>query len=62
MRDQTASSSCAMARMLFSGLRRAEKLPGITATVLFENRPMQKVFERLRQTGDAKSLEAELVL
>ena len=45
---------------------RDEKLPRITATVLFENRPMQKVFERLgfrlKQTGDAESLEAELVL
>ena len=45
---------------------RAEKLSRITATVLFENRPMQKVFQRLgfrlRQTGDAESLEAELVL
>lgn len=45
---------------------RAEKLPRITATVLFENRPMQKVFERLgfklKQTADSESLEAELVL
>jgi acetyltransferase len=45
---------------------RAEKLPRITATVLFENRPMQKVFERLgfrvKQTGDSESLEAELIL
>ena len=45
---------------------RAEKLGRITATVLFENRPMQKVFERLgfrmKQTGDSESLEAELVL
>ena len=45
---------------------RAEKLERITATVLFENRPMQKVFERigfqLKQSGDSESLEAELVL
>jgi acetyltransferase len=45
---------------------RAEKLQRITATVLFENRPMQKVFERLgfrmKQTADSESLEAELVL
>ncbi|HLK18409.1 MAG TPA: bifunctional acetate--CoA ligase family protein/GNAT family N-acetyltransferase [Bryobacteraceae bacterium] len=45
---------------------RAEKLPRITATVLFENRPMQKVFERLgfrlKQSLDSESLEAELVL
>jgi acetyltransferase len=45
---------------------RAEKLPRITATVLFENRAMQKVFERLgfrlKQSGEADSLEAELVL
>ena len=38
----------------------------ITATVLFENRPMQKVFERLgftlKRTEDSESLEAELVL
>jgi RimJ/RimL family protein N-acetyltransferase len=36
------------------------------ATVLFENRPMQKVFERLgfrmKQTSDNDSLEAELTL
>ncbi len=45
---------------------RAEKLERITATVLFENRPMQKVFEklgfRMKQTSDNESLEAELVL
>jgi acetyltransferase len=45
---------------------RAEKLQRITATVLFENRPMQKVFERLgfrmKQTADSESLEAELIL
>ncbi len=45
---------------------RAEKLGRITATVLFENRAMQKVFERLgfklKQTVDSESLEAELVL
>jgi acetyltransferase len=45
---------------------RDEKLDRITATVLFENRPMQKVFERLgfrmKQGGDSESLEAELIL
>jgi acetyltransferase len=45
---------------------RAEKLQRIMATVLFENRPMQKVFERLgfrmKQTSDNDSLEAELTL
>ena len=45
---------------------RDEKLDRITATVLFENRPMQKVFERLgfrlNQTADRESLEAELIL
>jgi acetyltransferase len=45
---------------------RDEKLQRITASVLFENRPMQKVFERvgftLRQSAEADSLEAELVL
>jgi acetyltransferase len=45
---------------------RDEKLQRITATVLFENRAMQKVFERLgfrlKQTADRESLEAELVL
>ena len=43
-----------------------EKLDRITATVLFENRPMQKVFQKLgfqlQQGGDSESLEAELVL
>jgi acetyltransferase len=45
---------------------RDEKLERITATVLFENRPMQKVFEklgfRMKQTSDSESLEAELIL
>jgi len=45
---------------------RNEKLERITATVLFENRPMQKIFQKagfeLRQSGDNESLEAELVL
>jgi acetyltransferase len=45
---------------------RDEELKRLTATVLFENRPMQKIFERLgfqiRQTEDSESLEAELVL
>jgi acetyltransferase len=45
---------------------RDEKLVRITATVLFENRPMQKVFERLgfrkTQAADGESLEVELVL
>jgi acetyltransferase len=44
---------------------RDEKLARITATVLFENRPMQKVFERqgFRRTQAAgESLEVELVL
>jgi acetyltransferase len=45
---------------------RQEKLDRITATVLFENRPMQKVFQKLgfqlRQTKDSESLQAELVL
>jgi acetyltransferase len=45
---------------------RNEKLERITATVLFENRAMQKIFQKagfqLRQGGDSESLEAELVL
>jgi acetyltransferase len=45
---------------------RAEKLARITATVLFENRPMRKVFERLgfqmEQSGDREALEAVLIL
>ena len=45
---------------------RDEKLERVTATVLAENRPMQKIFERLgfrlNQGADAESLEAELVL
>jgi acetyltransferase len=45
---------------------RDEKLDRITATVLFENRPMQKVFQRLgfqlNRGPDSESLEAELVL
>jgi len=45
---------------------REEKLERITATVLFENRPMQKIFEklgfRLKQTSDSETLEAELIL
>jgi acetyltransferase len=45
---------------------RNEKLERITATVLFENRPMQKVFQKLgfqrRQGADSESLEAELIL
>jgi acetyltransferase len=43
-----------------------EKLDRVTATMLFENRPMQKVFQRLgfhlRDSADHDSLEAELVL
>ena len=45
---------------------RNEKLERITATVLFENHPMQKVFQKLgfqlHQGRDSESLEAELVL
>jgi len=45
---------------------RAEKLLRITATVLFENRAMQKVFEklgfRLEQSDDREALEAVLDL
>jgi acetyltransferase len=45
---------------------RAEKLERITATMLLENRPMQKVFEkagfRLRQAHEDESVEAELIL
>ena len=45
---------------------RDEHLDRITATVLFENRPMQKVFQRLgfqlHNAPDNESLEAELVL
>jgi acetyltransferase len=45
---------------------RNEKLGRITATVLFENRPMQKIFERLgfrlAPGPERESLEAELVL
>jgi hypothetical protein len=39
---------------------RAGKVQRITAVVLFENKPVQKVFERLRlrlkQAGDSESL------
>ena len=45
---------------------RNEKLERLTATVLFENRPMQKVFQKLgfqlHQGRDNESLEAELIL
>jgi acetyltransferase len=45
---------------------RDEKLERVTATVLFENRPMQKVFEklgfRLEQSADPESLQAVLPL
>ena len=45
---------------------REEKLRQVTATVLFENRPMQKVFERvgfrLEQSPDPESLTAVLLL
>ncbi|HTR39806.1 MAG TPA: bifunctional acetate--CoA ligase family protein/GNAT family N-acetyltransferase [Bryobacteraceae bacterium] len=45
---------------------RAEKLERITATMLLENRPMQKVFEkagfRVRQGRDDESVDAELIL
>jgi len=45
---------------------RDEKLERITATVLFENRPMQKIFQRLgfqlHNAPDNESLEAELAL
>ncbi len=45
---------------------RAEKLRRITATVLFENRPMQKVFEklgfRLEPSAESEALEAVLSL
>ena len=45
---------------------RQEKLDRITAMMLFENRAMQKVFQKagfqLRQSDDSESLEAELVL
>jgi acetyltransferase len=48
------------------GFARDEKLQSLTATVLFENRPMQRVFEklgfRLVQSTDPESLEAVLVL
>ncbi len=48
------------------GFARDEKLERVTATVLFENRPMQKVFEKLgfhlEQSEDPESLEAVLVL
>jgi acetyltransferase len=48
------------------GFARDEKLERVTATVMFENRPMQKVFEklgfRLEQSRDPESLEAVLVL
>lgn len=44
----------------------AEKLHRITASMLLENRPMQKVFERqgfkLKQSVDSESLKAELIL
>ncbi|HLH01061.1 MAG TPA: bifunctional acetate--CoA ligase family protein/GNAT family N-acetyltransferase [Bryobacteraceae bacterium] len=45
---------------------RDERLDRVTATVLFENRPMQKIFERagfrLEQSRDPESLAAVLVL
>jgi len=45
---------------------RAEKVKSITASMLLENRPMQKVFERsgfqLKQGADTESVEAELIL
>ncbi len=45
---------------------RNEKLERITASVMFQNRPMQKVFERagfrLQQSADPESLEAVLEL
>ena len=45
---------------------RAEKLQRITASMLFENRAMQKVFERqgfrIQQGADSESIEAELIL
>lgn len=45
---------------------RAEKLQRITASILFENQPMQKVFQRtgfaLKQGRDSESVEAELIL
>ncbi len=45
---------------------RDEKLDRLTATVLFENRPMQKVFQKLgfqlNQSKDSESLVAELTL
>ncbi len=45
---------------------RDEKLERVTATVLAENRPMQKIFQRLgfrlNQGADGESLDAELVL
>jgi acetyltransferase len=48
------------------GFARDEKLERVTATVLFENRPMQKVFEKLgfhlQQSEDPESLEAVLEL
>jgi acetyltransferase len=44
----------------------AEKLERITGTVLFENRPMRKLFERysftVKQGADRETLEAELKL
>ena len=45
---------------------KAEKVKRITATLLFENRPMRKLFERhgfvLKQGADRETLEAELEL
>jgi RimJ/RimL family protein N-acetyltransferase len=45
---------------------RAEKLQRLTASMLFENRAMQKVFERLgfriQQGADSESIEAEMIL
>ncbi len=45
---------------------KAEKLERIVGTVLFENRPMRKLFERhgftIKQGSDPETLEAELKL
>jgi acetyltransferase len=54
-----------MVRLLVD-FARDEELERITATVLFENRPMQKLFERLgfriTQAADSESVEVDLVL
>jgi acetyltransferase len=54
-----------MVRLLLA-FAREEKLHSLTATVLYENQGMQKVFEKLgftmKETEDHDALEAQLIL